>query len=214
MEEGPLRPDSIGPRARWNHNLHYHPPVLAAIPPGCARALDVGCGEGTLTRELRARIPCVTGIDRHAPSLERARSEGGDVEYVLGDVLAHPFETASFDFVASVAALHHMDTATGLERMRDLLRPGGVLVVVGIARSRYPRDLPRDVAAVVASRVQRLRRSHWEHGAPVVWPPPDDYARVRALAGERLPGVRYRRHLYWRYSLVWTRPAAPTSAQR
>lgn len=28
-----------------------------------------------------------------------------------------------------------------------------------------------------------------------------------ALAERLLPGVRYRRHLYWRYSLIWAKPA-------
>jgi hypothetical protein len=28
----------------------------------------------------------------------------------------------------------------------------------------------------------------------------------RLLATDMLPGVRYRHHLYWRYSLVWTKP--------
>ncbi|GAA0991221.1 hypothetical protein GCM10009555_078180 [Acrocarpospora macrocephala] len=37
---------------RWNHNIHYHPRILRAIPEGAQRALDVGCGEGMLAREL------------------------------------------------------------------------------------------------------------------------------------------------------------------
>jgi hypothetical protein len=32
------------------------------------------------------------------------------------------------------------------------------------------------------------------------------WGEVRAAAREVLPGVRYRRHLLWRYSLVWTKP--------
>jgi SAM-dependent methyltransferase len=192
---------------RWNHNIHYHPLVVGAIPPECGRALDVGCGEGLLARELGRRIPHVIGIDLHVPSLERARSHRvPGVEYVLGDVIAHPFEPASFDLVAAVAALHHMDTVRGLERMVGLLRPGGVLVVIGLARSERLRDLAIDAAAVVASRIRRLRRGYWPHSSPTVWPPADSYADVRALAAEVLPGVRYRRLLYFRYSLVWTRP--------
>ncbi len=35
---------------RWNHNIQYHRLVLAAVPPGCQRVLDVGCGEGMLAR--------------------------------------------------------------------------------------------------------------------------------------------------------------------
>ena len=42
---------------------------------------------------------------------------------------------------------------------------------------------------------------------PIVWPPPLTYLAMRRLAEQLLPGVRYRRHLYWRYSLVWAKPA-------
>jgi len=40
-----------------------------------------------------------------------------------------------------------------------------------------------------------------------VWPPPESYTSMRALTRELLPGARFRRHLFWRYSIVWTRPA-------
>jgi len=48
---------------------------------------------------------------------------------------------------ASIAALHHMDATAALGRMRDLLRPGGVLTVVGPARGEYPAGLAADLAA-------------------------------------------------------------------
>ncbi|SEK67385.1 class I SAM-dependent methyltransferase [Nonomuraea pusilla] len=191
---------------RWNHNIHYHPRILDAVPAGARRALDVGCGEGTLARALRRAVPHVTGIDLHAPSVEQAREHPGDVHYVVGDFLTHPFEPASFDVVASVATLHHMDAATGLARMRDLLRPGGVLAVVGLARSTMPRDLPRDLAAVAVSTLHRAVKGHWEHPSPTVWPPPVTYPQMRALAAELLPGSEYRRHLLLRYSIVWRKP--------
>ncbi|WP_345602964.1 class I SAM-dependent methyltransferase [Pseudonocardia adelaidensis] len=195
---------------RWNHNIHYHPFVLAAVPPGSRAALDVGCGEGLLTKELSAVVPSVIGIDRDRPVLERAKSHarGPGIEYLQANILTHPFEPESFDVVASIAALHHMDTAAGLERMRDLLRPGGVLAVVGLPRSRWPHDLPYAVAGVVAHRWLRWRRGgESEMSAPTVWPPPDTFAQVRATAERLLPGVRMRRHVLFRYSLLWTKPA-------
>jgi SAM-dependent methyltransferase len=192
---------------RWNHNIHYHPLVLAAVPHGCQRALDVGCGEGILARELRRIIPHVVAIDLHQPSIRLARQhDAAGIDYLVGDFLTYPFEPASFDLVASVAALHHMDAATALDRMRGLLRPGGRLVVVGLARSRYPADLPRDAAAVVGHRLHRATKGYWEISSPIRWPPPETYAGMRRLAGQLLPGARYRRHLLWRYSLVWTKP--------
>ncbi|GHG94209.1 class I SAM-dependent methyltransferase [Streptomyces lanatus] len=191
---------------RWNHNIHHHPRILKAVPAGAQRALDVGCGEGTLARELRRTVPQVTGIDLHAPSIEQGRAWADDVDHVLGDFLTHPFEPASFDVVASVATLHHMDAATGLTRMRDLLRPGGVLVVVGLARNTLPRDLPHVLAAITVGAVHRAAKGHWQHPSPVVWPPPVTYPEMRALAAELLPGSRYRRHVLWRYSITWRKP--------
>lgn len=193
-------------RKRWNHNIHYHPRVLRAVPDGARRALDVGCGEGMLARELRRTVPHVTGIDLDEPSIGQAREQSDDVEYVLGDFLTHPFEPASFDVVASVATLHHMDAAAGLARMRDLLRPGGVLAVVGLARSTMPGDLPRDLAGVAVGVCHRVVKGLWQHPSPTVWPPPVTYRQMRTLAADILPGSEYRRHLLLRYSIIWRKP--------
>ncbi len=194
---------------RWNHNIHYHPVVLGAVPEWARRALDVGCGDGPLARELRAVLPQVTGIDRDPASIDRARVQDDPaqpVDYLLGDFLDYSFEPASFDLVASVAALHHMPAGASLERMRGLLRPGGRLVVIGLARASLS-DLPIEVAAVAVNAIYRLTKTYWAQQSPTVWPPPETFAGMRRLAAEHLPGVRYRRHLLWRYSLTWTQPA-------
>jgi SAM-dependent methyltransferase len=202
-----------GPGSRWNHNIHYHPLILAAVPAGCESALDVGCGEGILARELRQSVPHVTAIDLDEPSLSLGREQDPDgaIDFLAGDFLTHPF-TGSFDFIASVAAIHHMDMRRALERMRDLLRPGGTLVVIGLARAKYPADLPVEAAGAVLHRLHKARRGYWEHSAPILWPPPETFASARRLAAEVLPGMRYRRHLLWRYSIVWSKPR-PDSAQ-
>lgn len=193
---------------RWNHNIHLHPVVLDAVPAGARRALDVGCGEGMLTRDLHRVVPEVVGLDLDQPSLDLARSQSADdgTTYVRGDILDHPFEPGSFDVVASIAALHHLDAVAGLEAMRDLVRPGGVLAVVGLARPRLPRDLHWELAGAATTRWLKLRRTYWEHSAPIVWPPPETYDGMRAIAERVLPGVTYRRHVLWRYWLVWHRP--------
>jgi SAM-dependent methyltransferase len=190
----------------WNHNIHYRPLLLRAVPEGCERALDVGCGEGTLARELRGRVARVTAIDADPASIALARGLGGDIEYVLGDLMTHPFAPGSFEFVVCVAALHHMDADAALARMRVLLVPGGVLAILGLARSRFPADLPRGVAATVVSRWHRLTADHWESPAPIVWPPPQTYPEVRAVVERELPGALVQRHLLWRYSVIWAKP--------
>jgi SAM-dependent methyltransferase len=197
--------------------------ILAAVPSGCWDALDVGCGTGLLTRRLRALVPRVTGIDRDEQSiaLARAHHEAGDIAYVRGDFLAAPLEPGSLDLVTSVAALHHMDAGAALERMSGLLRPGGVLAVVGVARDSSPADLVLAVASAAAGGLHRAagavrhrqaaRQAARAYQPPVVWPPPLTYQDMRRLAARILPGVRYRRHLYQRYSLTWIKPAPPAA---
>ncbi len=81
-----------------------------------------------------------------------------------------------------------------------------MVAAIGLARESWPKDLPRVLAASIGTRLLKLRRTYWEHSAPMVWPPPHTYDEMRAIAERTLPGVRYRRHLLWRYSLVWTKP--------
>ena len=116
--------------------------MLSVVPPGAARGLDAGCGEGLLAARLRELIPAVTGIDRDAASIEAARRVHGrdGLEFRLGDILTAGLEPGSYDFVSCVAALHHMDAETGLRTLAGLLRPGGRLAVIGLATECSPAD--------------------------------------------------------------------------
>jgi 2-polyprenyl-3-methyl-5-hydroxy-6-metoxy-1,4-benzoquinol methylase len=195
-------------RVRWNHNIHHHPVLLAALPDRCERALDVGCGEGVLARDLRRSVPYVAAIDVDQACIDLARSQDprGEIDYRLGDFLTEPFAPGSFDLVACAAALHHMDPAAALRRMAELVRPGGVVAVLGLARSSIA-DLPYDAVATVVSRVHRIRKGMWHSPAPRIWPAPHTYAEIRALAQATLPGARFRRHLLFRYTITWVRRA-------
>jgi 2-polyprenyl-3-methyl-5-hydroxy-6-metoxy-1,4-benzoquinol methylase len=190
----------------------YESLVLDGIPAGCQRALDVGCGNGQLTRELRQRgVPEVVGLDRDEQCIRRCRDHpaAGDIRYVAADLLASDIESASFGLVCAVASLHHLEARSGLIRLRSLVAPGGVLVVIGLARPDLPRDLPVEIAAQFIGRFRRRPgRQHDVPQPPIVWPPPERYSTMRRLATELLPGVRWRRHLLWRYSLLWVKSIA------
>lgn len=212
------------PPERWTHNGHYHQVILDAIPAGCATALDVGCGTGALTRRLRAAGLRVTGLDRDEPCIRAARAHpaAGGLGYLVGDIGRAPLQPGSFDLVTSIAMLHHMDAELALKKMSGLLRPGGTLAIVGLARDSTPADFGRAVPAVAGTHLHRLadagrrtiRHLPPPHQPPLVWPPPLSYQQMRRLAGRLLPGARYRRHLYWRYSLIWTKPAVTAGRGR
>ncbi|TYK46192.1 class I SAM-dependent methyltransferase [Actinomadura decatromicini] len=193
----------------WNTNVARHPGILRAVPEGCSDALDVGCGDGLLVRKLAGCAKRVTGVDCSATMIERARELGGgepELTFVEGDFLAVELPVEGYDFICSVSTIHHMDFEAALSRMRELLRPGGTLVVVGLAREKGPREWAVMVAAApVVRTVKVLRRARGPEGMPVA-DPRMSYGEVRAAARRLLPGVRYRRHVLRRYSLTWEKP--------
>ncbi|MET8625605.1 class I SAM-dependent methyltransferase [Kitasatospora sp. NPDC004669] len=190
----------------WNTNVARHPGILRAVPPGCRTALDVGCGDGLLAARLARRCGRVVGVDLSGEMVALARAAYSEPTFLEGDFLTLDLPGEGFDFVCSVTAVHHMDFEAALIRMRELLCPGGVLVVVGLAREESAADWARWVAAAPLVRaVKVLRRAGAPEGMPVA-PPGMSYREVRETARRVLPGVRYRWHLLRRYSLTWTKP--------
>ncbi len=191
---------------RWNHNIHLHPVLLDALPDPCGRALDVGCGEGVLTWQLADRCSSVVAVDIDGASVAATRALVAGREHVevrQADVMTAELPPASFDAVLSVAVLHHLGTRPGLARLASLVAPGGALGIVGLARTRSGYDLAHDVVGTVGTRLLRRRRRVWEVQAPVA-DVHDSYTEVLRVATLLLPGVRYRRHPLFRYSLTWT----------
>ena len=159
-----------------------------------------------LARRLREKATNVVGIDLDEASIALARNQPATgIEYIVGDFLSYPFTPSSFDAVVCVATLHHMDAAAGLRRMRELARPGGIVGVIGLARNTSPADYAIASAGLVVSWIRTVAKGHWEHPSPKVWPPPESWGSMLRIAGRELPGVRFRRHLLWRYSLLWTK---------
>ena len=84
--------------------------VIARLRPSAGeRILDLGCGTGRLTGEIRRAVPDgpprVVGLDRSRAMLTVARTAKGPVPFVQADGAALPFR-AAFDAVFSAATLH------------------------------------------------------------------------------------------------------------
>ena len=194
---------------RWNLNIRYHRVVTDAIPSGARTALDVGCGDGLLTFDIADRGLLVTGLDADAASVRRAASDGrasDTTRFVVGDLFSCSLEAGSFDLVASIAMLHHVDAEAGIRRMGELVRPGGVLAIVGFATPSSFGDRARALAGMALKRSAQLRGRYWEHQAPVAWPPLLSSREMADLVDRELPGARFRNVLSNRYTAIWTKP--------
>jgi SAM-dependent methyltransferase len=102
-------------------------PVLELLAPQPReRILDLGCGEGALTRRIAAAGAQVVGIDASAEQVAAARAAGLDAR--VGDAARLEFSRV-FDAVFSNAALHWVKDADGvIAGVARALRPGGRFV--------------------------------------------------------------------------------------
>jgi ubiquinone/menaquinone biosynthesis C-methylase UbiE len=105
--------------------------LLPLLRPGLD-LLDVGCGPGTITHDLAARVAPgrVRGIDVVEAPLAEARAAGTGPEFAIGDVYALDDPDDGYDVVHAHQVLQHLsDPVAALREMRRVTRPGGVVAV-------------------------------------------------------------------------------------
>lgn len=187
------------------------------MPSRPERVLDVGCGVGRLACTLAVVAEHVDGLDRSPMMIERARRRCpnvANVRWLEGDVLdpGLPLSNEGYDAITAVSSLHHMPLQDALERLVGLLRPGGVLVVVGHYRPATSGDrvlelvaLPANGAVGAALALRGLSGKPDDEGMPVL-PPSTTLTELRAAVATRLPGARLQRGLFWRCLMTWRRP--------
>jgi ubiquinone/menaquinone biosynthesis C-methylase UbiE len=202
----------------WSHNDHYHPYLLRHIPNPCTESLEIGCGTGAFARLLARQSRHVLGLDLSPEMIRvaRARSIGfSNLDYQVADVLEWPFPLEKFDCITSIATLHHLPLQILLDKMKAALQPAGALLVLDLFKAEDLSDLLFNAVAFPANLIMRLiktrhvqqsqaQRIAWmEHGNH------DHYLKVsavRRICRDILPGSIIRKHLFWRYSLVWYKP--------
>lgn len=202
----------------WTANNHYHDFLLKHVPAKCENALEIGCGTGAFARLLAARCRHVIGIDLSAEMVRVARSRSSrfeNLEFALADAMSWKFPQSHFDFICSIATLHHLEQRELLPKIKDALKPGGVFVLLDLVASSGITERMLDVIGLGVSSGLRLIhngrlqpppevRKAWEqHGKQ------DHYSTIkqmRALADEILPGASVKRHLLWRYTLIYRKP--------
>jgi SAM-dependent methyltransferase len=108
--------------------------LLPRLRPG-DRLLDVGCGPGTITVDLAARVAPgqVVGLDRDAGVVARARThQAGQpgVSFVVGDLYRCALADRTVDVVHAHQVLQHLSRPVdALVEFRRVTRPGGTLAV-------------------------------------------------------------------------------------
>ena len=101
-------------------------PMAAAELAGYGRVLDVGCGDGQISRLLAAAGADVVGVDPTWNQIRVAAGRAGGPSYARADAAALPFGAASFDAVVACLVFEHIDDLDGaVAEVARVLRPGG-----------------------------------------------------------------------------------------
>lgn len=98
---------------------------------GDATILEVGCGDGSFTRNLAEHSSRVTAVDISASQIERNARAHPEIRFVQHDVAQpFPFENEAFDVIWCSEVLEHLfDPGFAVREMQRVLAPGGRLLV-------------------------------------------------------------------------------------
>lgn len=135
--------------------------------------IDLACGEGYYTRELRRRGAApVVGVDLSRGMIALAEAEEArrplGIEYRIGDAKALD-AAGEFDLVFAAYLLNYARTAEELAQMcravARALRPGGRFVTV----NSHPADPPANFGAGRPYGFSKRLEGALVEGAPIVW---------------------------------------------
>ena len=108
---------------RFHRDLFFN-----LLPPRGRQTVDVGCGEGRLTRDLKALGHNVIGIDASPSLVAAARAFDTSMDIRLADAAMLPLEDACADLVVAFMSLHDIDDMPGaVSEIARILERGGKL---------------------------------------------------------------------------------------
>jgi ubiquinone/menaquinone biosynthesis C-methylase UbiE len=208
------------------HNDHYHNFLLRQLPAHFDNSLDIGCGTGSFARRLAERSQHVLALDLSPEMIRLARERSANfsnIDFQLANVRDVSFQARGFDCIASIATLHHLPLAEMMLKMKAALKPGGVLLILDLFEPEGATDAVLNLLALPVSvglrlihygrlLPQRAERAAWNaHESHDLYPKMNE---VQALCDRFLPGAKIRKHLLWRYSIVWGKPWTAVSPEQ
>jgi demethylmenaquinone methyltransferase / 2-methoxy-6-polyprenyl-1,4-benzoquinol methylase len=174
---------TVGLDLRWRRIT-----AEAVVRPG-DRVLDACCGTGDLALAAERAGGTVTGLDFAPRMLERARRKGPGVTWLEGDLLALPFEDASFEAATVGFGVRNVaDLQRALAELRRVLVAGGR---VGVLEITQPRGLLAPFYRLWFDRIVPLIGKLLKGGAAYSYlpasvrrfPGPDELAALMREAG-------------------------------
>jgi SAM-dependent methyltransferase len=183
------------------YDLLNRPQFLELVPEPRGLTLEVGCGEGRMARELRARGHRVLGVDG-SPALARtANRHATPIPAAVGDSARLPVATGVADLVVCFMVLMDVeDLDRSVAELERVLAPGGVLCAAImhpiISSGIFVPDDPNhtffmgEYRAPMRHVLNVTRANGQEFVFRIAHRPLDDYSRAFEAAGLAITALR------------------------
>jgi SAM-dependent methyltransferase len=123
----------------------HREPFFGLLPDPGRLTLDVGCGEGRVTRDLTEAGHRVIGVDVSKTMIAAAREAHPAGEYVVADAAKLPFPDGHADLAVAFMSLMDVDDMPGtLLELARVLEPGGRLAVAVVHPINSAHDIDRE----------------------------------------------------------------------
>jgi ubiquinone/menaquinone biosynthesis C-methylase UbiE len=137
---------------------------LDLVPSPGRLTLDVGCGEGRVTRDLKKLGHRVVGLDASETMIAAARDADPNGEYLVADAGVLPFPDGGADLAVAFMLLMDVDDmAAAIGELARVLEAGGTLAlaVVHPINSAHDcdRTIPEDRRVLLENYFDRRRYS-------------------------------------------------------
>ena len=164
--------------SEWNAILYdnkhdfvaeYGKGLLEFVPKNKNQSiLDLGCGTGSLTSQLSNFADAIIGVDSSASMIAKAKEQYADVQFMVCDALALPFEQ-QFDIVFSNAVFHWIaDHDALLKQVHKVLKPNGLLVCEFGANG--------NIATIENAFIDACRKFEYEYTPKFNFPTTEDFS--------------------------------------
>ena len=129
-----------------------------------------------------------------------------NISYQYADFLEADLPEASYDLIVSIASLHHMDLEVALNKMKFLLRPSGKLLILGLYQETTIVDYLYSAISIPLNLIYLIwhcelttipRKVAPTHPAQL------SLKQIKTVMNDVIPGFYLKRHLFWRYSVIW-----------
>jgi SAM-dependent methyltransferase len=215
-------------REGWNHNIHYHNFLLQQLPGHCESILDLGCGSGLFSRllaehcgllcsPLRDRVMAIDLSPQMIAVAKHNSQNYPNIDFQVADILQWEFPVEQFEAIVSIATFHHLSLEKLLPSLTTALKPGGKLIILDLIQHENILDRLSDLIAVPLNWLWQILKNRNIKQSPEAQAAWREHSRtdkfltlsqVRDIYSKSCPGVKIRKHLFWRYSAVWEKPAA------